>query len=461
MRHAVEQAEITLYITTEQNVSNFTIETKFSGLIGFNETSSDSGLYSHTGTAQRGEFTFIQLQAIDGLPGLSVQSDGNNTASDRQKGLILTADNPKHELTVYALYSSDGISSDFGSSTDTFMAINCVNFPTARNYQYFIFTVYINGGGGSSQFLMTPCQDNTTIRVRPSQPYTHPSWVNSSVQRTTPGTLSEEEAIYGRRFNRFDTLLFSNDGDLTGTIITSDKPLSVFSGYSDFSFFLVEQIPPHPTYGNLFFLSSIFNRVIFQIGSVSDEASIQVNCPCRPNSVSNSRLRISLTGSGRFFTAVMNQGQYVECSLFSNPTTACSIQSIRPVTVMSYQLINSFSMVYIPPVDSYLTQYSLTSLGDSSVSLSYSLQDLNFPGLLVNGSIFPPSDGFTTIDCRSDCSKSIVCGRGATGRLGRQGTFDIQFSGDVPFWGFAGSAGEFTYSLPFEMRPIGCKFKHR
>ncbi|XP_064385961.1 uncharacterized protein LOC135334617 isoform X2 [Halichondria panicea] len=444
---AFEGAEITLHIMTQQNVSNFTIETKFSGLLGFNETSPDSGLYSRTGTARRGEFTVIQLQAIDGLPGLSVESDGNNTASDRQKGLILTADNPKHELTVYALISSDGISRHFGFSTDTFMAINCVNFPTARNYQYFIFSLYINGGGGgSSQFLMTPCQDNTTIRVRPSQPYTHPSWVNSSVQRTTPGTLSEEEAIYERRFDRFDTLLFSNDGDLTGTIITSDKPLSVFSGYSDFSFFLVEQIPPHPTYGNLFFLSAI-NSLLLRIGSVSDEVSIQVNCPC----------------SGRFFTAVINRGQYIECScLYLGDTIFCSVQSSRSVTVMNYQLERIFSMVYIPPVDSYLTRYSLTSLSNIPVSLSYTLQDLdlNSPGLLVNGNVFRQSDGVTTIDCRSDCFESLVCGRGATGVVLGKGTFDIQFSGDVPFWGFAYGFDYYTTRgfinpLPFEMRPIG------
>ncbi len=54
--------EITLYITTEQNVSYFTIKTRYSGLTGFNEASLDSGLYSRTGTAQKGEFTVIQLQ---------------------------------------------------------------------------------------------------------------------------------------------------------------------------------------------------------------------------------------------------------------------------------------------------------------------------------------------------------------------------------------------------------------
>ncbi|XP_064386944.1 uncharacterized protein LOC135335380 isoform X3 [Halichondria panicea] len=442
--------EITLYITTEQNVSNFTIETRYFGLTEFNEASPGSGLYSRTGTARRGEYTIIQLQAaadFNGLPdfGPPDLSVGrvvmNDDAVDRPKGLILTADNQSDELTIYAL-------SSFMISAGTFMAINCVEFPTARDYQYFVFS----SEDDDSQFLITPCQDNTTIRVRPSQPYTHPSWVNPSVQRTTPGTLSEEEAIYGRRFNRFDTLLLSSVDDLTGTIITFDKPLSVFSGFIAFHYY-VEQIPPHPTYGDVFFLApfELFGSNYFRIGSVSDEASIQVNCPCERGSVSNNR--VPLSGSGVFFTAVINRGQYVECRTPYNSRAFCSVQSTRPVTVMSYNVDFINSMVYIPPVDSYLTRYSLTSLlGDF---LSYTLQELNIDQeLLVNGDVLTPSDGFTTINCRSDCFESMVCGRGATGHLG-QGTFDIQFSGDVPFWGFAYSFGFFAYPLPFEMRPIG------
>ncbi|XP_064385904.1 uncharacterized protein LOC135334578 isoform X3 [Halichondria panicea] len=442
--------EITLYITTEQNVSYFTIKTRYSGLTGFNEASLDSGLYSRTGTAQKGEFTVIQLQAgadfneppgppdFTGPPDLSVGSDlMNDDEVDRPKGLILTADNQNDELTVYAL------NSNIDNTAGAFMAINCVGFPTARDYQYFVLSSEYFG----SQFLMTPCQDNTTIRVRPSQPYTHPSWVNPSVQRTTPGTLSEEEAIYGRRFNRFDTLLLSSDDDLTGTIITSNKPLSVFSGFMYINNF-VEQIPPHPTYGDVFFLApfELFTSNHFRIGSVSDEVSIQVNCPCERGSVSNNR--VPLSGSGVFFTAVINRGQYVECRTPYNSHAFCSVQSTRPVTVMSY------SMVYIPPVDSYLTQYSFISLlGDS---LSYTLQELNIDQeLLVNGDVLTPSDGFTTINCRFDCFESMVCGQGATGFFG-QGTFDIQFSDDVSFWGYVhGNIGSFAHPLPFKMIPIG------
>ncbi len=469
---AFTQDGITLHITTEQDVSNFTIVTKISGLPGFSETSPDSGLYSRTGTAQRGEFTVIQLQAtFNGSSNLPVRSDGTDDESDRQKGLILTADNPTDELTVYALKIK--ISSGFLESTDVIMAINCVEFPMAKDYQYFIFTPFFFII--LDQALITPCQDNTTISIRPSQPYTHASWVNSSVQHT-PGSLSQEEAMYGRRFNRFDTLLLRNEGNLIGTIITSDKPLSVFSGGTGIQRYQVEQIPPHITYGDMFLLapSDIQRSILsYRIGSVSDDAFLEVNCPCRPGSVTGNR--VLLSGSGTSFTAVINRGQYVECETFNN-SAFCSIQSTRPVTVMSYISMGIFAfflfpeldlMVYIPPVDSYLTRYSQTSLSspDSSVFLSYTLQEMyyepNNPGLLVNQSVFTQPGGLNSIFCMN-CVGSTPCGRGAIGSLGK-GTFDINFFGNVPFGGYAyvydSAAEEYVgYTLPFEMRPIGCKF---
>ena len=450
MGNHVKRAKILLYITTEQSVSNFTIKTRFSGLIGFDKKS--SGLYSRFGTARRGEFTVIELQVegVNEQSDISVLTDGDIDQSDRQKGLVLTADSQTDELTVYALSRNNNLS----SSTDAFMAINCVEFPTARDYQYFVLSSDVTGRG-DSRFLITPCQDETNIRVRPSQVHRHPSWVNPSVNTTYP----QGEAVYELRFNRFDTLLLRNLDDLSGTIITSDKPLSVFSGALIDSSYLVEQIPPHPTYGDLFFLASIS---FFRIGSVSNEASVKVNCPCEPVSASNNRVLVS--GSGSSFNATINRGQYIECR--SQAQGFCSIQSSRPVTVMKYKrFFNYFLMVYIPPVDSYLTRYSLTSLSDSCFAfLSYTLRERDYEpnteGLIGNGDIVPPSDGgFTTINCNEDFG-SMSCGQGATGLLSPK-NYDIKFSGDVPFWGFVhGVATNYSYAypLPFKMIPIGRKF---
>ncbi len=178
-----------------------------------------------------------------------------------------------------------------------------------------------------------------------------------------------------------------------------------------------------------------------------------------------------MSGSGSFFNATINRGQYVECRTPQNSHTFCSVQSTRPVSVMSYTLgnptnslgIDDPSMVYIPPVDSYLTQYSLISLLDGyPVSLSYTLQEsdyikLNTSGLLVNGNASVLSDLIPI-----ECIGLMVCGRGATRLISqREMIINVQFSGNVPFWGYAhGFARQLSYAYPlsFEMKPIGCKF---
>ena len=121
-------------------------------------------------------------------------------------------------------------------------------------------------------------------------------------------------------------------------------------------------------------------------------------------------------------------------------------------------------MVYIPPVDSYLTRHSVTNLSDPfSLYLSYTLQERNYElntrGLLVNGNVFTPSDNFTTIDCSGICIERAICmhvDKGVTGSLGKR-SFDLQFSGDVPwhsgglhYYGFA-RVFSFSYHLPFEI----------
>ena len=108
---------------------------------------------------------------------IAVQNNGNSDLyiAERQKGLFITAENTNDELTVYVL-------NDEIVSSDAYMAINCVEFPNAKNYKYFIFSSDVFGGEPfESRFLFTPCEDGTTVSVQASQTQTHPNWVQSSV----------------------------------------------------------------------------------------------------------------------------------------------------------------------------------------------------------------------------------------------------------------------------------------
>ena len=68
--------------------------------------------------------------------------------------------------------------------------------------------------------------------------------------------------------NSMETYQIESDNDLTGTRITSSKPLSVFSGSEcayiprsiNYCDHLVEQVPPTVTWGSKFFVASLEGR---------------------------------------------------------------------------------------------------------------------------------------------------------------------------------------------------------
>ena len=488
--------QLTLFITTEQESTTFTIQTRFAAVdgLGFTETSPGSGIYSRTEIARKGDFTFINLPSARGGvgPDFSVRTDGQDETVDRTKGLIIETENATHELTVYVL-------SDEQVSTDAYMAINCVEFPTVRNgYQYYVFSTDNNiNPSFQSRFIVTPCEDNTEIMVAPSVAYTHPAWVMPSFPNTNPNVANERQTTLGQLFSRFDTVMYNALDDFTGTIITSDKPLSVIVGHQcgtpaevGTCDFLVEQVPPHPTFGYLFFMAPFAVRQsgeIYRIGSVTDGARVTINCECIDETVSGNR--VALQGSGGVYTATVNRGQYVQCRTPENAQTYCCVQSdpAHPVTMMSYTPGHSIddlsnlpnlpynpiadpAMVYIPPVSSYLNSYSLTTAKNLTTVfegfLSYILPTQIFDNsaedgnrFTVNGIVSIPKV-YTAISCNVD-DAAEVCAFGANRFMGR-GNFEIEYEniGDGAFWGYAyGFAREasFAYPLAFEMEPVGCE----
>ncbi|XP_064387511.1 uncharacterized protein LOC135335851 isoform X2 [Halichondria panicea] len=484
------EQQIGLFITTEQESSRFTLETRWPGVsgAGFTETSPGSGLWSRTEIARQGEFTFINLPAGGNTqPDIAVQNNGETDEAERQKGLLITAENANDELTIYVL-------SDELVSTDAYTAINCVEFPGSTDYKYFIFSSDIFGGERfESRFLFTPCQDDTTVSVQASQTQTHPAWVLPS----SGNPSARVEATYGRAFNRFDTVMISNLDDLTGSIITSDKPLAVFSGHQcgtptddGTCDYLVEQLPPHPTYGDLFFMAPFAVRQsgeLYRIGSLGAGAQVTINCECLPSSADgNNRVGLVTAGNG-VYTATVGEGQYAECQTPQDSQTYCCVTSSQPVTMAAYTLGNLIdnlqniqdpplpfnpigdpALVYIPPANSYLNSYSLSTAKNLTTQfqgfISYILPTRIFDNspqdrqrFRVNGETYIP-DQYEAINCLVGGSNE-VCAYGATRFLG-VGNFDLSYDNieGGAFWGFTyGYAPEvsFAYPLAFEMEPVG------
>ena len=336
------------------------------------------------------------------------------------------------------------------------MAIACAEFTVAK-YEYFVFTLLSESTNNDNQILITPCKDKTTVSVRPLQVFTHPDWVNPSHALTDPASTSGRDvSVYGRLFNRFDTLMLSSEENLTGSIIISDKPLSVLVRSHG-----VTQIPPHPTYGDLFILPNFVRQsfVIYVIGSLIDGVRLSFFCNCTPPNnfmgsiTSNNEVEIGND------TAIVNRGQYVQC-LLPTELDKCILHSSQPVIAM-LKIVqpHSTSVVYLQSI------YNL--LIDSQVSLLGNVK------LNVESATYFFLDLFWLKASQSDerCSRAIRT-NSESGWISYCKELITSFKNIIHFENIRAFGGGITlhyffdqnvfqllppFSLPFKMDPVGCK----
>ena len=149
--------------------------------------------------------------------------------------------------------------------------------------------------------------------------------------------------------NSMETYLIASDtNDLTGTRITSSKPLSVFSrsdcaqvprgiGSCDH---LVEQVPPTVTWGSKFLVASLEGRSSGERIRVFSARAVSVAVTC------NTVISVSeFQETGGEFEIPIN--------------SFCSIESTSPVLVVQYAYGSQIDgvgdpfMMIIPPIEQY------------------------------------------------------------------------------------------------------------
>ena len=395
---------------------------------GFTETSPGSGLWSRTEIARRGEFAFIDLPAGQSSQGdIAVQSNGDTDEADRHKGLFITAENANDELTMCLVMNWSPLMRTWLSTVSSFQVLeitSTLSFQLVRTEEYL-----------RVDFSLLLVKMTLLSVYKPPKPKLIPlAWVLLS----SGNTPDRVKATYGRAFNRFDTVMNSNLDDLTGSIITSDKPLAVFSGHQcgtptadGTCDYLVEQLPPHPTYGDLFFMAPFAVRQsgeLYRIGSLGAGAQVTINCECLPSSADcNNRVGLVSAGNG-VYTATVGAGQYAECLTPQDSQTYCCVTSSQPVTMAAYTLGNLIdnlqniqnpplpfnpigdpALVYIPPANSYLNSYSLSTAKNLTTQfqgfLSYILPTRIFDNsprdrqrFRINGETYI-SDQYAAINC--------------------------------------------------------------
>jgi hypothetical protein len=147
-------------------------------------------------------------------------------------------------------------------------------YPTAslgKEYYAMCYTPHIQGNGyntgngRNSEFVVVASQDNTTVNITPSK-VTDKGIAGGSLIRVN---LDKGE-LYQVQSENLPKSNLSGQGDLTGSYLTSDKPVAVFAGSLSTTVpgdstvsawdHLYEQMPPVQAWGTTFIAVPLLNR---------------------------------------------------------------------------------------------------------------------------------------------------------------------------------------------------------
>ncbi|XP_078681185.1 IgGFc-binding protein-like [Branchiostoma floridae x Branchiostoma belcheri] len=324
-----------------------------------------------------------------------------------QKGVLVTADT---EVIVY------GVNKD-SATTDGFLGLPV----DVLGEEYYVpsytsaFTVH------PSEFGIFGVYDNTTVTVSLSAPATH-----QGQSYTTGGSIT-------LTLNRFEAVQFRSTGDLTGSHIVADKPVSVMSGSECTQVpygiaacdHLVEHVPPVRTWGERFITAPLAVRTggdIFRVVASEDGTDVDV------------------TGLP---THSMDAGEFWELDIPSNSYRL--ITSSAPIMLLQYSKSNDADnagtdpfMMYVPPVEQFAADYTFATVDSpSSPYTSYVnivIKASETAGLKYDGNALPSGTTWTAIPGTDLVATQLHIATAGTHKLKHDSAI-VQFS--IFYYGFA------------------------
>ena len=215
----------------------------------------------------------------------------------------------------------------------------------------------------TNQLLIAGCQDNTFFSITPSQNITIPSDMQSLDY--TGETITAGELRRGLSLHSMETMLVTSHFDLTGTKISSNRPLSIMSGSqcarvpNDVGSceFLMTHIPPTHQWGRRFLLSPHRSRFAqgYKILAQTDETSVITTC--NESAITN---------------YMLNDQQSVV--FFTRGDTYCSVESTNVIYMIQYGVGGDYeddingdpTINNIPPIEQHVHSVQFTVLSENS-----------------------------------------------------------------------------------------------
>ncbi len=267
-----------------------------------------------------------------------------SSATDRDKWIHVKAEG-NSRIIVYG-------ASERRATTDTFLALP-LQLDGSDSYT-FIAVMESNLDGLKSEVGIVATMDNTNIAVTPTQS------TDIGATYTLAGTTTQIS------LQKSQTLFIDSLDDLTGTVVTSNKPISFFSGHEctnvpygyTYCDHIVEQLPPTETWGSRFATAPLLTRTKydwFRIMVAEDSTDVHIDCT-------------RSDGSSGYSTVVnLDATEYFANSIPS--TDFCWIEGSNRILVLQFSVGQNVDgvpsdpfMAMVPPVDQYSNSYTLATV---------------------------------------------------------------------------------------------------
>lgn len=276
-------------------------------------------------------------------------------------GISVTSEDP---ITIYGLNRQL-------KHTDAFLALPI----DALGSAYYAIGYYGSTSANPSQAAIVGVHDDTTIEI-------------VSPARTSSAQANVKQTI---KLNKMETFLlsaYSTSNDITGTKITSDKPIAVTSGskcsiipkeLTNGCDHLVEMLPPVNSWGKSFITYPLETRKkgdLIRILAGEDETEIVVN----------GRLVKTLNAGGYFDLMPSNEFNLIN-------TSKPSLVAQYALTTLYDGVVGDPFMMLIPPVEQSLSSYTFAT-SDQNIESHYInvvIRTTGIETLILDGSVILPT----------------------------------------------------------------------
>lgn len=410
-----------------------------------------------------GEVSFKNVTIVE-LPGeLVVTVDRTNPEKEKTKGIHVKAENGK-------MISVVGSNKEH-ATTDSFTALPLIENPLLVRERYTILSNdYIRISNNQvlvySEFLLVGSRNGTKVVITPNNTNLEiPSIYDPDRRYVAAGEKVE------LTLNSMETLLITSINDLSGTVISSSEPISVFTGHECGQVpavvttcdHLVEQVPPQHTWGMQFFTAPLKRESgdLFKIVTINTPLT-EVNITCtemQGKEYYNSTFRTLSLGRSEVYS--FEQG----------PHDYCCIESTNPLLVMQLGKGSSLNsglgdplLVTIPAAQQYTNNFTVIQDQSSSHHYLNVIVPVRYFNNTPQGHSRISINNVTASRSWSPifCSTGQICAYGTQTRL--EDNFatviheDPEAGMSVTVYGL-GVDVAYGYSAGYNLDPIACKLK--